>query len=118
MQTRYDAPHTPTDSRWLRWSLTIIAALLAVIAVELSALLGPVMPRAQAQLPDSGLQRQQLLEAQARTNQLLEQIVDQLRSGTVKVTLSGTDKETSSGAAPAPRPAKAAPKLPATPRAR
>jgi hypothetical protein len=83
-----------TNDRWLRWTLTAIAALLAVIAIELSALLGPLEPQANAQIPDSGLQRVQLLEAQQRTNATLDQILQHLRTQTIKVVVTGTDKDT------------------------
>ena len=42
------------DMRWLRRGLAAIAFLLMLITVELSALIGPLQPRAQAQIPDSG----------------------------------------------------------------
>jgi hypothetical protein len=93
-----------SETRWLRWCLTAIAVLLTVIAVELSALLGPLMPRAQAQIPDSGLQRQQQLEGQDRTNALLDAILQHLRTQPVKVKLVGTDKETKPESKEAPQP--------------
>lgn len=92
-----------TNARWLRWSLTAIAALLAVIAVELSALLPPLQPRAMAQIPDSGLQRKQMLEATDRTNLLLDQILQFLRTQTVKVKVVGTDKDTKADSKEPPR---------------
>jgi hypothetical protein len=93
-----------TNARWLRWSLSAIAALLAVIAVELSALTGPLQPRAMAQIPDSGMQRKQLLDAQGQTNALLEQILDQLRTGPIKVKVVSTDKDSKVETREAPRP--------------
>ncbi len=81
------------DSRWLRWSLTAIVALLAVIAVELSVLLPSVEARAQAGLPDAAFQRKQLLEAQEKTTGAVERVLKHLQSGTVKVRMEGTDKE-------------------------
>ena len=82
------------NARWLRWSLSAIAALLVVIAIELSVLIGPLAPRAHAQIPDSGLQRRQLLEAQNDTNAKLDRILQHLRTQTIKVKVVGTDKET------------------------
>ena len=67
------------NARWLRWSLTAIAVLLGVIAIELSVLTGPLTPRANAQIPDSGLQRQQLLEAHRKTNAKLDHILQHLQ---------------------------------------
>ncbi|UCD27946.1 MAG: hypothetical protein JSV03_12705 [Planctomycetota bacterium] len=81
------------DERWLRWVLTSIAVLLAIIAIELSALVGPFMQQAQAQIPDSGLQRIQLLESQVKTNSTLGQILQHLRTQTIKVKVVSTDKD-------------------------
>ncbi len=89
--------------RWLRWTLTAIVALLAVIAVELSALIGPLGPRAMAQIPDSGLQRKQLIDAQDRGNALLDSILQHLRTQTIKVKVVGTDKDTKAESKAAPR---------------
>lgn len=92
------------NSRWLRWSLTVIAGLLAIIAIELSVFIGPLTPRAQAQIPDSGLQRRQLLELQRETNTKLDRILQHLRTQTVKVQVVGTDKGKETGRIPARKP--------------
>jgi len=81
------------SARWLRWCLTAIAVLLAVIAIELSVSIRPFTPSAQAQIPDSGMQRNQLLEAQRQTNAKLDAILKHLRTQTIKVKVLGTDKE-------------------------
>lgn len=94
------------NARWLRWSLTAIALFLAVIVIELSVLIGPIEPRANAQIPDGGLQRKQLLEAQQKTNVTLERILQHLRTQTIKVKMVGTDKETKRTTAPVPRAPK------------
>ena len=94
------------NDRWLRWSLTAIAGLLVVIAAELSVLIGPVLPRAHAQIPDGGKQRKELLEAQRKTNATLESILQHLRTQTIKVEVVGTDKETRKATASKPRAAK------------
>ncbi|MHC4441666.1 MAG: hypothetical protein ACYTF1_16795 [Planctomycetota bacterium] len=83
----------PINTRWFRWTLTGIVFLLAVIAIELSTLMGPIVPAAQAQVFDSKLQRQQLLEAQQQTNSTLKQILQHLRTQVVKVEVTGTDKD-------------------------
>ena len=83
----------PINTRWFRWMLTSIVFLLAVIAIELSALVGPVVPSAEAQIFDSKLQRKQLLEAQERTNSTLNQILLHLRTQVIKVKVIGTDKD-------------------------
>ena len=98
------------NARWLRWCLTGIVTLLAVIALELATLVGPIESRAMAQIPDSGLQRKQMLDLQDRTNALLDGILQHLRTQTLKVKVVGTDKESrtesvrpDTEAAPAPR---------------
>ncbi len=107
----------PMDLRWLRWGLAAIAFLLTLVAVELSVLIGPVQSRAQAQIPDSGAQFNQLIEGQKQLQRTAQQILDQLRTGEIKVTVGGTDRETRGTLAPAPHTSKPAAKpQPATPR--
>lgn len=98
------------NARWLRWCLTGIVTLLAVIALELAVLVGPLEPRAVAQIPDSGLQRKEMLAEQQRTNSLLDSMLQYLRTQTLKVKVVGTDKQSKTEAAmpegevaPAPR---------------
>jgi len=71
--------------------LIVLTGLLAVIAVELWAL-RPGPPRAEAQIPDTALQRKHIVDESRRTNELLEQILDHLRRGTIKVSLEQADK--------------------------
>jgi hypothetical protein len=80
-----------TVDRFTGFLLTSIVGLLAIIAVELWAGLGSA-PRALAQIPDTGLQRQQLVDEARKTNALLEKILEHLRSGSVKVKLESADK--------------------------
>ncbi len=80
-----------TLDRFTGFLLTSIAGLLAVIAVELWVGLGEPT-RAVAQIPDTGLQRQLIVEETRKTNALLEKILDHLRSGSVKVKLESADK--------------------------
>ena len=82
-----------TNTRWLRALLSAIVCLLAVIALELSVLMGPVQPRALAQIPDSGKQRYELLDAQRKTIATVERILQHLRTQTIKVKVVGTDKD-------------------------
>ena len=81
------------NTRWLRALLSAIVCLLAVIAIELSVLVAPLQPRACAQIPDSGRQRYELLDAQKKTTASLERILQHLRTQTVKVKVVGTDKD-------------------------
>lgn len=90
------------NTRWLRWCLTAIVVLLAIIAIELSALVGGMDAPATAQetataaFPDTTRQRLQLLDEQRRTTEELRRIREQLRSGTIKVRTVSTDKEDAS----------------------
>ena len=81
-----------TLDRFTRGVLAALTVLLTVIAVELWAWLPSTAPAAMAQVPDSGAQRNQIIDEAHRTNQLLEQILDHLRTKTVKVKNADTDK--------------------------
>ncbi len=82
------------DARWLRRLLSAIVVLLAIIAVELSVMMPPLQAQSCAQiLPDSARQRADQIAEQIKTNATLERILDQLRTGTVKVKVTSTDKE-------------------------
>ena len=59
-----------------------------------------VNPRAVAQIPDSGLQRKEMLAEQQRTNSLLDSLLQYLRTQTLKVKVVGTDKQSKTEAAP------------------
>lgn len=95
------------DQRWLRRLLSAIVVLLAVIAVQLGTITGAWTPRAAAQIPDSGRQRQDLIDMQARTNAALDSILEHLRTQTLKVKMVGTDKETRTEGAPSQGPSAA-----------
>ncbi|MEK6644856.1 MAG: hypothetical protein AABZ08_13210 [Planctomycetota bacterium] len=82
---------TLSIDRFTRTLLVALTLLLSVIAVELWIGL-PDRAVASAQVPDTGLQRQQIVEETRRTNQLLEQILTQLRTGSMKVTMESADK--------------------------
>ena len=81
-----------------------------VLAVTVARVwLGPfgLSPTAQAQIPDSGLQRMQLLEEARRTNQLLSDIHRILHEGTLHVRLRGADNtgdETGTGSPAGSKP--------------
>ena len=84
---------TTSDLRWIRRFLAAIVVLLAVIVFELSALTGPLLPRAMAQIPDSGLQRIQLLDGQRRIHRSVEALLQHLRTQVIKVRVVSTDKD-------------------------
>lgn len=87
-----EEPRLMTFDRSARRLLIILIGLLAIIAVELAVLRPGPGPQAVAQIPDTGLQRKQLIDETRRTNELLEQIRDHLRHKTVKVALEQSDK--------------------------
>ncbi len=86
------ARHEFTLDRFTRGVLIALTVLLTIIAIELWAARPSTIPAAQAQVPDSGLQRYQMIDEARRTNQLLEQILEHLRAKAVKVTITDTDK--------------------------
>ena len=65
---------------------------------------GEVLPRAVAQIPDSGMQRKKMLDEIERTNELLERILDTLRTQTFKVSIDSADEP--KDVVPAPRTVK------------
>jgi len=85
-----------TPDRYTRLLLTVIAALLTVIAVELAVQRPDIAATAQAQIPDSGAQRYQLIGEGQRTNQLLDDILTHLRTKPIKVEMQAesADKPT------------------------
>ncbi len=81
-----------TPDRFTRWILASIAALLAIVAVELWVA-SPPDAVCHAQIPDSGRQRQDMLAEARQTNERLSEILDVLKKGTVKVEFVATDKQ-------------------------
>ncbi len=90
---------TPNSPR-KRIVRVLIAGILTATCVRVW--LGPneLLPRALAQIPDSGLQRKQTLDEIRRTNRLLEQIQHTLQTQTIKVRVEGTDKTKDTKAVP------------------
>jgi len=73
--------------------LSCIAAALAIIAIELSDRLPlPRQSAAVAQIPDTGRQRQDIVNETRRTNELLAQILEHLQGGAIKVVVESPDK--------------------------
>ena len=84
------------------WSTTVL--WMAMLATGLRVWLGPVSfdSPALAQVPDAGLQRQQLMAETKRTNELLSELVNLLKTQTIKVRLEDSDK--SGAKLPVPNP--------------
>ncbi|MBI4716256.1 MAG: hypothetical protein HY763_00465 [Planctomycetes bacterium] len=78
-------------SRRPTWPRAALALLVA--ATCLRVWLGPIalVEEAQAQIPDSGLQRKQLLEETRRTNELLLEIKQLLATQTLNVRIRSAD---------------------------
>lgn len=53
----------------------------------------PVLQRAEAQIPDAGLQRKLLIEEAQRTNVLLAEIKQMLQAQTLNVRVVGADNQ-------------------------
>ena len=86
MQTQYQYQ----KHRLLRGFLLLFVSLTCV-----RVWIGPttVIKAAQAQIPDAGLQRKQMLEETRRTNELLTQIVQLLKDHTFNVRMLGADNQ-------------------------
>lgn len=74
-----------------RWFMRIIFMFVFVTCLRVWT--GPVsiLNEAQAQLPDSALQRKHILEETRKTNRLLTEIKQILRSETLHVRIQGAD---------------------------
>ncbi len=90
-QSKMNRPRS--TERYTQIVLTVIACLLTVIAVELAFVAdATTLPRAMAQIPDTGLQRKQIVDEQRITNQRLSALEKHLKEGTVKVRIVQDDK--------------------------
>ncbi len=83
--------------RFTRSILVVIAVSLGVIAVGLWQGHPSILPTAQAQVPDSGMQRNQMLKETQKTNELLRQILTHLQEKTVAVTMRDANEEKEKG---------------------
>ena len=81
------------------WKLTLSVVLLATCV---RVWLGPVewVPDARAQLPDSGLQRKQLLEEARKTNLLLDKLIEHLKHKAIKVRIEESKGDSNGKPAP------------------
>jgi len=80
----------PRRNRFVNRLVTLLVALTC-----LRIWLGPfpLLERAEAQIPDAGLQRKQILEEAKHTNELLSDIKRILESQTLHVRLEGADNQ-------------------------
>ena len=84
--------HEFTLDRFTRYILIAITVLLTVIAIELWGPRPSLVQAANAQIPDSGLQRKQMTAELRKTNDLLGRILEHLRTKPIKVEIVDTDK--------------------------
>ncbi len=80
----------PRQNRLVNRVVTLLVALTC-----LRVWLGPfpLLERAEAQIPDAGLQRKQILDEARRSNELLSDIKRILESQTLHVRLEGADNQ-------------------------
>ncbi|MFO0973504.1 MAG: hypothetical protein U1A27_08715 [Phycisphaerae bacterium] len=78
--------------RYSRAVLTTLTVLAGVLAVELWNQAPGLCAPAAAQIPDTAMQRKQLIDEARRTNELLAAILDHLRDKPVKVVAATPDK--------------------------
>ena len=79
-------------------SLVMVFVLVTCIRVWLGPV--PVLSSAEAQLPDSALQRIKLIDATRRTNEILDEIKQILTDGTLNVRIGGADNTGADNKAP------------------
>jgi len=88
--------------RYTRFLLTIIAVLLGVVALGLWCETAPMIPAAQAGIPDSGAQLDQLVQKVTAIEGEIRELKALLISGNVKVRIV----ESQGGPKPASQPQK------------
>ncbi len=76
---------------WWHWLRGVFWLFIFFTCLRMWLGPGPVLPQAQAQIPDSGLQRKVLIEEARKTNQLLSDIKRLLEQGTLNVRMQGAD---------------------------
>lgn len=90
---------TMTLDRFTRGILCALTVLLTIIAIELWVGRPDSVMTAQAQIPDTALQRREIVEETRRTNALLEQILEHLKTKPVQVTIKADERKPSGGPA-------------------
>jgi hypothetical protein len=90
---------TVTVDRFTRGILSALTALLTIIAIELWAGRPDGVSTAQAQIPDTALQRREIVEETRRSNALLEQILEHLKTKPVQVTIKADERKQAGGPA-------------------
>ena len=90
---------------YTRVMLTIIAVLLTIVAAGLWFETPSTVPTAQAKLPDSGMQFNQIIQGLAEVEQAIAEMSTFLRTGTLRVdVVEETKKPSGNRPAPTSRP--------------
>ena len=82
--------HQPRSRRFMD-RLVVFFVILTCFRIWLGPF--PLLERAEAQIPDAGLQRKQLVDESRRTNELLSDIKRILETQTLHVRLEGADNQ-------------------------
>ncbi len=77
-----------------------VGALLVLTCLRVWLGPEPILPRAEAQLPNPAAQRLEIVKELRRTNELLEAIDKRLKTGTLHVRLEGADNQSDTSTGP------------------
>ena len=82
-----------SEPRQNRCVIRLVTLLVALTCLRIWLGPFPLLERAEAQIPDAGLQRKQLVDEARRSNELLSDIKRILESQTLHVRLEGADNQ-------------------------
>ena len=84
---------TTSDGQQHRLLRSVIGVFVLLTCLRVWVGPMPLLQRAQAQIPDSGMQRKLLLEETKRTNRLLSDIKHIIETTTFNVRIEGADNQ-------------------------
>lgn len=95
-----DQRNPQSNDHSIRYSRTRPWVIALIVATCIRVWIGPepIVPTAQAQIPNAGTQRLELITEVRKTNEMLFRIATLLETGTLKVEMAGTDKHVGQGA--------------------
>ena len=82
-----------SEPRQNRFVNRVVTLFVALTCLRIWVGPFPLLERAEAQIPDAGLQRKQILDEAKHTNELLSDIKRILESQTLHVRLEGADNQ-------------------------
>lgn len=97
MESPNRSPYRHAETQASRWIRLILGAFVLLSCLRAWVSPGPFLPVAEAQIPDAGLQRKQILDAIDRTNALLGELKQDLQNGTLNVRIVGADNKAENG---------------------